>query len=319
MKFWIDNIKIKNQVVLAPMAGVSDAAFIKIGEDFSLGYAITELLSSEAIVRKNKKTFDMLKGLEDIKIPVAMQIFGSNPKTMAKAALILVKEYGAKIIDINMGCPVPKVAIKNEAGSALLKNPEKISQIVSEIVKTVDVTVTVKIRSGWDEEHINAPLIAKICEEAGAKAIAIHARTKTQGYSGKANWNIIKQVKESVSIPVIGNGDIRSCYDAKKMLNETGCDAIMIKDCVNYLEKGEEPQEISNLEKLTMMKKHYQLLLKYKGEKLANLEIRSHILYYLKGMPKSKEMKNKVCQCKIGIELLDTINEYEKYLEQFEN
>ena len=256
-----------------------------------------------------------------------MQIFGSNPKTMAKAALILVKEYGAKIIDINMGCPVPKVAIKNEAGSALLKNPEKIRQIVSEIVKTVDVPVTVKIRSGWDEEHINAPLIAKICEEAGAKAIAIHARTKTQGYSGKANWNIIKQVKESVSIPVIGNGDIRSCYDAKKMLNETGCDAIMIgrgvlgnpwliKDCVNYLEKGEMPQEVSSLEKLTMMKKHYQLLLKYKGEKLANLEIRSHILYYLKGMPKSKEMKNKVCQCKTGTELLNIISEYEKYLEE---
>ncbi len=325
--FKIGNVEIKNQVVLAPMAGVSDAAFIKIGEDFSLGYAITELLSSEAIVRRNKKTFDMLKGLEDIKIPVAMQIFGSNPKTMAKAALILVKEYGAKIIDINMGCPVPKVAIKNEAGSALLKNPEKIRQIVSEIVKTVDVPVTVKIRSGWDEEHINAPLIAKICEEAGAKAIAIHARTKTQGYSGKANWNIIKQVKESVSIPVIGNGDIRSCYDAKKMLNETGCDAIMIgrgvlgnpwliKDCVNYLEKGEMPQEVSSLEKLTMMKKHYQLLLKYKGEKLANLEIRSHILYYLKGMPKSKEMKNKVCQCKTGTELLNIISEYEKYLEE---
>lgn len=325
MGFCIGNIKIKNKIVLAPMAGISDAAFIKICADFSLGYAITELLSSEAIVRGNKKTFDMLNGLNELNIPVAFQIFGANPKTMAKAASILVEDYGAKIIDINMGCPVPKVAIKNEAGSALLKNPDKVKEIVTAVKQAVNVPVTVKIRSGWDEEHVNAPLIAKICEEAGADAIAIHARTKTQGYSGQADWNIIKQVKESVNIPVIGNGDIKSCYDAQKMLEETKCDAIMIgrgalgnpwliKACVDYIEKGIEPQEVSNLEKVEMMKKHYQLLLKYKIEKLANLEIRTHILYYLKGMPESKEMKKKICQCKTKQELLDTINEYEKHI-----
>ncbi len=325
MGFCIGNIKIKNQVALAPMAGISDAAFLKICEDFSLGYGVTELLSSEAIVRENKKTFDMLKGLNELNIPIAFQIFGANPITMAQAALILTRDYKAQIIDINMGCPVPKVAIKNEAGSALLKNPDKVKEIVEAVVQAVNVPVTVKIRSGWDEAHINAPLIAKICEEAGAAAIAIHARTKSQGYSGHADWNIIKKVKESVNIPVIGNGDIKSCYDAKKMLDETKCDGVMIgravlgnpwliKECTDYLEKGIKPHEVSNLEKVAMMKKHYEVLLKYKVEKLANLEIRTHILYYLKGMPESKEMKKKICQCKTKQELLDIIKEYEKHV-----
>lgn len=329
MSFNIGNIKIKNQVVLAPMAGISNPAFIKICEKKGVGYAVTELLSSEAIVRKNKKTFEMLKGLNKIKIPVGVQIFGSDPKTMAEAASILTKKYKVKIIDINMGCPVPKVAIKNEAGSALLKNPSKIKDIVSYVVQAVNVPVTVKIRSGWDEKSINAVEVAKICEEAGAKAIAIHARTKTQGYSGKANWEIIKQVKQNVSIPVIGNGDIKSCFDAQKMLEETNCDAVMIgrgalgnpwliKECVEYIEKKEIPPLVTNLEKIQMMRTHYKLLLEDKNEKMANLEIRSQILYYLKGMPKNKEIKNKICQSKSREEIIKIINDYENLIHRIE-
>ena len=226
--FQIGDIKIKNRVVLAPMAGISNPAYIKICEDLGLGYAITELLSSEAVSRDNKKTLEMLNKIDELKIPVAVQIFGSNPKTMAAAAKKIVDLYNIKIIDINMGCPVPKVALRAESGSALLKNPDKVYEIINEVVNAVNIPVTVKIRSGWDNDSINAPLIAKIAEKAGAKAISIHARTRSQGYSGKADWNIIKQVKESVSIPVIGNGDIKSCYDAKRMIEETNCDGIMI-------------------------------------------------------------------------------------------
>ena len=248
MKWKIGNIEIKNRVVLAPMAGISNPSYMKICEEMGVGYAVTELISSEAIIRDNKKTFDMLKGIENINIPVAIQIFGSNPETMAKAAKIITDLYKNVIIDINMGCPVPKVAIRSEAGSSLLKNPDKIKRIVEAVVNAVNVPVTVKIRSGWDEKSINAVEVAKIIEKAGASAIAVHARTRSQGYSGKANWDIIKQVKESVNIPVIGNGDITSPWLAKDMIEKTGCDAVMIgrallgnpwliRDTVMYLDK----------------------------------------------------------------------------------
>ena len=224
----IGNIEINGKVVLAPMAGISNAAYMKICEEMGVAYAITELLSAEAIVRGNKKTFDMLKGLDKLKIPVAVQIFGSNASTLTKAANILVNSYNIKIIDINMGCPVPKVAVKNQAGAALLKDLDKIYEIVSSVKNSVSVPITVKIRSGWDNNSINAKEVAKVCEKAGASLITIHARTRSQGYSGNADWNIIKEVKESVNIPVIGNGDITDIYKAKEMLNKTKCDLIMI-------------------------------------------------------------------------------------------
>lgn len=325
MEWKIGNIKIKNQVALAPMAGISNPSYIKICEEMGVGYAVTELISAEAIVRDNKKTFDMLKGIDTLNIPLAIQIFGSDASTMAKAAKIITDLYQNVLIDINMGCPVPKVAVKSQAGSALLKDYQKIKEIIEAVVEAVDVPVTVKIRSGWDENSINAVEVARVCEEAGARAIAIHARTRSQGYSGKADWNIIKEVKKAVKIPVIGNGDVTSCYLAKKMLEETGCDAVMIgrgvlgnpwliRDCVKYLEDNTLPLEVTNKEKIAMMRRHYELLCEDKGEVAANLEIRSHILYYLKGMPDSKVMKNKICQCKSKEEIFKSLEEYEKSL-----
>jgi len=227
------------------------------------------------------------------------------------------------IIDINMGCPVPKVAVKNNAGSNLLKTPERVKEIVETVVKSVNVPVTVKIRSGWDEKNINAVEIAKICESAGASAICVHARTRSQGYSGKADWNIIKDVVNAVSIPVIGNGDILSCYDAKKMLDETGCAAVMIgrgalgnpwliKECVDYLENGIEPSEISFQEKIDMMKYNIEELIKDKNETVGVLEMRTELMYYLKGMPNTKNLKLAICQAKSKDELLNIIDNYKK-------
>ena len=223
----IGNVEIKNQVVLAPMAGISNTAYRQIIKEMGAGLIYAEMVSDKAICYGSSKTFDLLK-MNESERPIAQQIFGSDVNSFVEAAKKIEAVMKPDIIDINMGCPVPKVAIKNQAGSALLKNPEKIKEIVAAVVKSVSVPVTVKIRSGWDENNINAVTVAKNIEEAGASAITIHARTRSQGYSGKANWDIIKEVKECVSIPVIGNGDILSCYDAKRMLEETGCDAVMI-------------------------------------------------------------------------------------------
>ena len=326
MAFKIGDINIENQVVMAPMAGISNPSYMKIIEEMSAGLAFTELLSTEAIVRDNKKTFDMLNGIETLKMPIGVQIFGSNPETMAKAAKKLCQLYPIKIIDINMGCPVPKVAIKNQAGSALLKNPSKIKEIVSAVVNAVSVPVTVKIRSGWDENSINAVEVAKCIEEAGASAVTIHARTRSQGYSGHADWNIIKKVKEAVNIPVIGNGDVTSCYLAKEMLDYTGCDAVMIgrgvlgnpwliKECVEYLESGKLPEEVTPKEKINMLKRHYKLLLESSNEKLATLEIRTHALWYIKGLPKSASIKNEICQTKNSEEVFKILDDYLTSLE----
>ena len=227
MEWKIGNITIKNQVVLAPMARISNSAYRRICKEMGCGLVYAEMVSDKAIMYGNQKTLDMLK-MTDEERPLAQQIFGTDVDSFVKAAIYVYENMHPDIIDINMGCPVPKVALRAQAGSALLKNPDKIFEIVKAVVEAVPIPVTVKIRSGWDYEHINAVEVAKIIEKAGASAICVHPRTRSQGYSGKADWNIIRQVKESVLIPVIGNGDIKTPMDAKRMLSETHCDAIMI-------------------------------------------------------------------------------------------
>ena len=320
--FEIGNVKIKNRVVLAPMAGISNSAYRTIVKEFGAGLIYAEMVSDKAIAYGNNKTIDMLY-MTDFERPIAQQIFGTDIDSFVIAAKYIYENMHPDIIDINMGCPVPKVALRAQAGSALLKNPDKVYEIVKSVVEAVPIPVTVKIRSGWDQNSINAVEIAKKVEEAGAKAIAIHARTRSQGYSGKADWNIIKQVKEAVSIPVIGNGDVKSCYDAKRMLDETKCDAVMIgrgclgnpwliKECVDYLESGIEPTPISLEEKLDMILKHIDYLKKTKNPKVANLEMRTHIGYYLKGVKSANNLKENVFKCKTIDELETLIKEFKK-------
>ena len=322
----IGDVVIKNRIVLAPMAGISNTSYRKIIKQMGAGLIYAEMVSDKALMYGDKKTISLLD-MSDFERPIVQQIFGSDVESFKIAAKKVMEEMNPDIIDINMGCPVPKVALRAQAGSALLKNPQKIKVIVEAVKSVVNVPVTVKIRSGWDDNNINAVEVAKVCEEAGASAIAIHGRTRAQGYSGNADWNIIKCVKESVSIPVIGNGDVKSCYDAKRMLDETGCDAVMIgrgvlgnpwliKECVDFLENGNVPKVVSAKEKLEMLKKHYELLLEDKGEKLAMLEIRSHAIWYLKGMMGASKIKNEICQAKDSKEIFKIIGEY---LENYES
>lgn len=322
MSFNIGNVKIDGKIVVAPMAGISDKAFRMICKEFGASLVVGEMVSDKAITFGNEKTIKLL-AMDEKERPISQQIFGSDIQSFTEAAKRVYEIMKPDIIDINMGCPVPKVAIKNQAGSALLKNPDKIYEIVKAVSESVPIPITVKIRSGWDDKNINCVEVAKICEKAGAKAITLHARTRAQGYSGHADWRLIKLVKEAVNIPVIGNGDVVTCYDAKRMLEETGCDAVMIgrgllgnpwliRDCVNYLESGINPEKITNEERINMMKRHLKDLIKEKGEKSAVLEIRTHFLYYLKGMPQNAEIKNKICRAKSEKEINDILDEYIK-------
>lgn len=316
----IGNIDINGKVVLAPMAGICNSAFRKIIKEQGAALIYAEMVSDKAIFYKNNKTKEMLF-MEEIERPIAQQIFGSDVDTFVEAAKYIEKEMKPDIIDINMGCPVPKVAVKSQAGSALLKNPEKIREIVSSVVKAVKCPVTVKIRSGWDKNSINAKEVAKVCEEAGASAICIHPRTRSEGYSGHSDWSIIKLVKDSVNIPVIGNGDIKTVYDAKKMLDETGCDLIMIgrgvlgnpwlvSDINEYLNKGTLPKRKSCQEKVEMCLKHIDYLSKIKPEKLVCLEIRNHVAWYLKGLKNSNIVKEKVYQATKVYDIIKILKEF---------
>ena len=319
--FYIGNVYIKNPVIFAPMAGVSDTSYRKIIKEMNPGLIYCEMVSDKAIVYDNKKTMDMLI-MDDKERPISQQIFGSDIDSFVKAAKIVEETMKPDIIDINMGCPVPKVALKNQAGSALLKNPERIKDIVSAVVKAVNIPVTVKIRSGWDENSINAVEVAKICEEAGASAIAVHARTRSQGYSGKANWNIIKDVVNIVKIPVIGNGDVTSPELSKQMLDETGCAGVMIgrgaignpwliKNAVDFIENGTYKKEVSVKERIDMMKKHLNMLIEDKNEYTAILEFRNHLMFYFKYLPNSKETKVKLCQAKTKDEVIEILDDYQ--------
>lgn len=321
MEWKIGNVKISNQVVLAPMAGICNSAYRQICKDMGCGLIYAEMVSDKAITYNNQKTIDMLYMTEKER-PISQQIFGSDKESFVEAAKFIEKKMKPDIIDINMGCPVPKVAVRAQAGSALLKDPDKIFDIVSSVVSAVNVPVTVKIRSGWDSNHINAVEVAKVIEKAGASAICVHPRTRSQGYSGKADWNIIKEVKENVSIPVIGNGDIKSPEDAKRMLEETKCDAVMIgrgvlgnpwliKNTVNYLER-KEVIDVSIVDRINMCLKHLKLLDSLKNEKLACLEIRNHISWYFKGIKGANELKNKVYQTTNIHDIILLLNEFKE-------
>ncbi len=320
----IGNIEIENNVVLAPMAGICNSAFRRIVKEYGAGLIYAEMVSDKALYYDSEKTKKMLY-MTDYERPIAQQIFGSDKESFVVAAKKVYELMKPDIIDINMGCPVPKVAIKSQAGAALLKSPEKIKEIIEAVKDAVPCPITVKIRSGWDEKSINAVEVAKICEKAGASAITIHPRTRAQGYEGRANWNIIKEVKDAVSIPVIGNGDIKTIYDAKRMIDETNCDAIMIgraslgnpyifKQVTTYLKTGEILDDLLPKDKIDLAIKHFNYLLEIKNEKVALLEMRTHSAWYIKGLKDSAKVKNEIFKCEKKEDLLRILVEYKKIL-----
>ena len=302
------------------MAGICDSAFRRIAKSMGCGLLSSEMVSDKALMYNNWKTQSMLY-MTDSERPISQQIFGSGAESFKIAAAYIEENMKPDIIDINMGCPVTKVAVKAQAGSALLKDPDKIRDIVSAVVDTVDLPVTAKIRSGWNNKCINAVEIAKIVEDCGASAITVHPRTREERYGIRANWSIIKEVKENVSIPVIGNGDIFTCYDAKRMIDETGCDAIMIgrgvlgnpwliKQCIEYLDEGIEPERVTLEERIEMIKRHAELLSDIRPEKVAMHKMRTHAAYYLKGRYRSSEIKPRLFKMNTKEELFDLLDEY---------
>ena len=321
----IGNVEIKNRIVFAPMAGISNESFRHIIKSMGAGLIYSEMISNMGIIYNSKNTLSMLK-INDYERPISIQIFGHDVDSFISAAKYVEENIHPGIIDINMGCPVPKVALKSQAGSGLLKDPNKIYEIVSSVVKTVKIPVTVKIRSGWDKNHINCIEVAKLIEKAGASAIAIHPRTREQGYTGNADWSLIKQVKENVSIPVIGNGDIKTIDDAKRMLDETNCDAIMIgrgalgnpwfiKECIEYIEHNKIIDIPSYKERIDMIVYHYNQIKKNEGDKKAMLDIKTHALAYLKYIPKSKELKQEIATAKDEKSFLNVIDKLYKHIE----
>lgn len=325
MKWKIGNVTIDNQVVLAPMAGICDSAFRRIAKSMGCGLLSTEMVSDKAIMYNNHRTQEMLY-MTEYERPISQQIFGAEAKSFRIATEYICENMKPDIIDINMGCPVPKVAVRSRAGSALLKDPEKIGEIVEAVVDSSTVPVTCKIRSGWDNSCINALDVAGIVEDSGASAITVHPRTREQRYGENANWPIIKEVKDNLSIPVIGNGDIHTCYDAKRMIDETGCDAIMIgrgvlgnpwliRQCIDYLDFGIEPEKPTLDMKLEMIKQHADLLSENIPEEVAIHKMRTHTAYYLKGQWRSAEIKPKIFKMNTKTELFDLLEEYKKLIQ----
>ncbi|MDO4944192.1 MAG: tRNA dihydrouridine synthase DusB [Ruminococcus sp.] len=295
----IGNVKIEKTAALAPMASVADKSYRLLCKEFGAAYLVSEMISSKGLCFGDKKTARLCE-IEPEERPYALQIFGEEPYYMGKAADMLNK-FAPDIIDINMGCPVPKI-VGNGSGSVLMKDPQRAFEIAKEVVKNAQCPVTVKFRAGWDENSINAVEFAKIMEQSGVSAIAVHGRTRTQFYSGTADWDIIRQVKETVKIPVMGNGDVKDGINCKKMYEETGCDLVMLargsygrpwvfREIGHYLETGENLPEPSIKEKMSVMIRHCEYLCRYKGEKQGMKEARKNVAWYVKGLKGSARLR----------------------------
>ena len=315
--FFIGNVEIANQVIMAPMAGVTDRAFRIIVKSFGCGLVFTEMISDMGLVYGQSRTLRIADTTEE-KRPVAVQIFGSNPETMARAALI-VQDLGADIIDINMGCPTPKI-VKNGEGAALMLDIPRCRQIIRAVVEAVRVPVTVKMRKGWDESNPSCLELAGVAEEEGVAAITLHPRSRMQFFSGKADWAMIKTVKELVRIPVIGNGDIHSGADAQRMLQETGCDAVMIgraamgnpfliRETIELLTTGQILPLPTREERLEAALQHLELAIRFKGEWVAVREMRKQLAWYIKGSPGASQIRTQINQATTKEEILQILRE----------
>ena len=315
----IGNVEIPNRVVVAPMAGVSNSAFRVTVKEFGAGLVVCEMISDKGIQQRNKKTLDMLY-IDETEHPLSLQIFGGDKETLVEAAKFVEEYTTADIIDINMGCPVNKV-IKAEAGARWLLDPDKVYEMVEAVSSAVNIPVTVKQRIGWDEEHVYAVENALAAEKAGASAVAMHGRTRVQMYEGKANWDVLKEVKKHLTIPFMGNGDVRTPEEAKRMLDYVGCDGVMIGRAAlgnpwmiyrtqHYLETGELLEEPHPAEKIETAKLHLDRLIDLKGEKIGCLEFRQHAAYYLKGAPRATKTRLAVNKATTQVEMNNILDDY---------
>jgi nifR3 family TIM-barrel protein len=321
----IGNVQIDNPVVLAPMAGVCNSAFRLTVKEFGAGLVCAEMVSDKGIVSKNDRTMDMLY-IDEREYPLSLQIFGGEKDILVEAARFVDKNSNAAIVDINMGCPVPKIT-KCDAGAKWLLDPNKIYDMVAAVVDAVDKPVTVKMRMGWDEDHIFAVQNAQAVERAGGSAVALHGRTRVQMYEGTANWDIIREVKQNINIPLIGNGDVQTPQDAKRMLDETGVDGVMIGraalgnpwmiyQTVNYLETGELTGEPSVREKIDVCLLHLDRLIDLKNEYIAVREMRKHAAWYLKGIRGNAKVRSAVNECNTRAQLATLLTDYVQEVEE---